>query len=333
MSSFSFDPIILIGLISLIVVIAAVVIIVVIVSKNKSKKNDKGHDYYSQSRTVNESLGAKIRKVFAGRQIDEDAIEELEEILLKADIGPRITFELIEKLRSKPPKNTEEAISMLKEEIGGLLIDDIFKLEKGDLNIVLVLGVNGVGKTTSIAKLANYYLKKDFKVLLAAGDTFRAAATEQLSMWASRLDIPVIKQGQNADPSSVVFDAVDSARAKNVDLLLVDTAGRLHNKKNLIEELKKIERVIQKKGEAVKKNMLVVDATTGQNAFAQADSFNAAVGLDGIIITKYDSQAKGGMVINIQKTLGIPFYFVGTGEKLEDINEFNKHEFIENIFS
>jgi fused signal recognition particle receptor len=177
------------------------------------------------------------------------------------------------------------------------------------------------------------YLSKGFKVLLAAGDTFRAAAIEQLTKWANRLDIPVIKQQHNADPSSVVFDAVDSAKAKGVDVLIVDTAGRLHTKINLMEELKKIERVIQKKGVSNKMNLLVIDATTGQNAFQQADSFNKAVGVDGIMLAKYDSQSKGGIVINIQKNLGLPFYFIGTGEKVENLSEFKKDEFIENIFA
>ena len=181
--------------------------------------------------------------------------------------------------------------------------------------------------------MANLYLKKGYRVLLAAGDTFRAAAIEQLTKWANRLDIPIIKQQQNSDPSSVVFDAIDSAKAKNVDILIIDTAGRLHTKTNLMEEIKKIDRIIQKKGVINKKNILIIDSTTGQNAFQQALSFKEAIGIDGIVITKYDSQAKGGIVLNIQKNLNIPFYYIGTGEKLDNIKEFKKDEFIENIFA
>ena len=271
--------------------------------------------------------------MFGGKAISEKELEELEEVLLKADIGPKISIELIEKIREKSPKNIDDAINILKSEIDSIVRDGNFEIKKGQLNILLVLGVNGVGKTTSIAKLANYHLEKGCKVLLAAGDTFRAAAVEQITKWANRLDVPVIKQQEGSDPASVVYDAIDSARAKGVDLLIVDTAGRLHNKANLMEELKKIERVINNKENIIKKNLLVIDATTGQNGYQQAESFNKAVGVDGILIAKYDSQSKSGVVINIQKNLNIPFYFIGNGEKIENLTEFRKNEFIENIFS
>jgi fused signal recognition particle receptor len=297
------------------------------------KKENKKEDFYSQSKNAKENLGQKLRKIFGGKTLNESNLNEIEEILISADIGPAISYELIEKIKNKNIDNIENAIAFLKEELKKYLVDNKINIIKGKLNILLILGVNGVGKTTSIAKIANYYLTKDYKVLLAAGDTFRAAATEQLTKWAQILDIPVIKQGEGADPASVVYDAIDSAKAKSVDLLIIDTAGRLHTKVNLMEELKKIEKIIKSKGDYNKLNLLVIDGTTGQNAFHQAESFNKAVGLDGIIITKYDAQSKGGIIFTIQKKLGIPFYFIGTGEKIENIEEFNQNEFIAKIFS
>lgn len=307
--------------------------VVIILLKIKAKRKTKGLDYYSISRTKEESLGHKLRSLFAGKIISDKTLEELEDVLIKADIGPRISNDLISKLINNKPKDIEEAIKFLKEYIKEYIIEEKFTINKGKLNILLILGVNGAGKTTSIAKLANYYLKKGNKVLLAAGDTFRAAAIEQLSNWANKLNIPIIKQQDNSDPASVVYDAVDAAKARGIDILIVDTAGRLHTKVNLMEELKKIESVISKKENIVKRNILVIDATTGQNAYQQAESFNSAIGIDGIFIAKYDSQSKGGIIINIQKNLNIPFYFIGKGEKLDDLLEFSKEEYIENIFS
>ncbi|MBQ1999176.1 MAG: signal recognition particle-docking protein FtsY, partial [Spirochaetales bacterium] len=209
---------------------------------------------------------------------------------------------------------------------------ETLELKEGCLNILLVLGVNGVGKTTSIAKVANYFLNQGKKVMLAAGDTFRAAATEQLTKWAAEMNIPIVKQGEGADPASVVFDAVDSAQAKKIDLLIVDTAGRLHNKKNLMEELKKIYRIIENKGGCERRNMLVIDSTTGQNAYSQAEAFKEAVGVNLVMLTKYDAMSKGGIVFQISHRLGLPFSFVGTGEKRENIAPFNTKDFIAQIF-
>ncbi|MCK4796529.1 MAG: signal recognition particle-docking protein FtsY [Spirochaetes bacterium] len=323
---------IIIPIVVFIIVLAILGLIIFIIRSSKANKNLK-QDFYSKSRATREGLGHKLRALFVGRSIDEKTLEELEEVLIKADIGPRTTNELIEKLRKQTPKNIEDAILILKDELKNILIDGQILFKKGDLNVFLILGVNGVGKTTSIAKLANWYLKKGFKVLLAAGDTFRAAAVEQLSRWANKLNIPIIKQKEKTDPSGIAYDAIDSARARGVDLLLIDTAGRLHNKIDLMEELKKIGRVIEKKGNINKKNILIIDATTGQNAYQQAFSFNSAIGIDGVIIAKCDAQSKGGIIINIQKNLDIPFYFIGTGEKLENLKEFKKDEFVENIFS
>lgn len=304
---------------------------------NKNKKEEKKEEIKQEQKPQKVSLGQKLRQMFGGRSLSDEDLDSLEETLIAADIGPAISFDLIGKLRRKNVKTIEDGIEMLKEEMDGLFIDKYAPIERGKLNIVLVLGVNGVGKTTSIAKLANYYLRRRFKVMLAAGDTFRAAATEQLTRWANRLDVPIIKQGEGADPASVVFDAMDSAIAKGVDLLLIDTAGRLHTKANLMEELKKIERIIEGKRtkdiDFIKMNLLVIDGTTGQNAYQQAEAFNELIGVDGIVITKYDAQSKGGIVFTIEKKLGIPFYFIGTGEQLEDLSQFKRDEFIENIFN
>jgi len=307
---------------------AAVIILFIIFKKNKSRKKD----FYSASLKSEDSLGRKLRKLFGGKVLSQNEYAELEEVLIKADMGPKISSALIEKLSKKNPKDIEGAINILKEEISCFIKEEKLDIKKGELNVLLILGVNGVGKTTSIAKLGSYFLKNGLKVFFAAGDTFRAAAIEQLSHWAERLKVTIVKQKENSDPSGVVFDAVDSAKAKGADILLIDTAGRFHNKQNLIEELKKIERIIEKKGVA-KKNILVLDATTGQNAFLQAESFNQAIGIDGIIVTKYDSLSKAGIVLNIEKNLNIPFYYVGYGEKIENIKEFSKNEFIENIFN
>jgi fused signal recognition particle receptor len=296
------------------------------------KENKKEKDFNTGSKFLKENLGQKLRKLFGGKTLDIGSLNQIEEMLISADIGPALSYDIIEKLKSKNIGNIEDAIGFLKTELKSMVISDLIDIKKGRLNILLVLGVNGVGKTTSIAKIANHYLSKEFKVLLAAGDTFRAAATEQLTKWAQRLDIPVIKQGEGADPASVVYDAIDSAKAKEVDLLIIDTAGRLHTKINLMEELKKIEKIIRSKGES-KLNLLVIDGTTGQNAFHQAESFKNTVGVDGIILTKYDAQSKGGIIFTINKKLGIPFYFIGTGEKIENLEEFDKDDFIEKIFS
>jgi fused signal recognition particle receptor len=299
--------------------------------KNKYNKEEK--DFSSESKFLKENLGQKLRKLFGGKVLDLQSLNQIEEMLIGADIGPAISYDIIEKLKNKNIGDIESAISFLKDELKSMLKTGNTNIEKGRLNIMLVLGVNGVGKTTSIAKIANFFLSKGYKILLAAGDTFRAAATEQITKWAQRLDVPVIKQGEGADPASVVFDAMDSAKAKGVDLLIIDTAGRLHTKVNLMEELKKIEKIIRSKGDYNKMNMLVIDGTTGQNAFQQAESFKNTVGVDGIILTKYDAGSKGGIVFTINKKLGIPFYFLGTGEKLENLEEFNKDDFVEKIFS
>lgn len=319
--------------IALFIFLFLILLFLFLMFKKNLKKAKNKKDYYSLARDYNESLGRKIKSLFIKGVIDEENINSLEEVLLKADIGPKITIELIEKIKELKIRDIDEAIQTLKRLIEVYLKETNVSLVENKLNVFLILGVNGVGKTTSIAKIANFYLKQGKKVLLAAADTFRAAAIEQLTKWAIKLDIPIIKQKQFSDPAGVVFDAIDSAKARQVDLLLIDTAGRLHTKSNLIDELKKIERVIEKKENILKKNLLVLDATTGQNAFSQVSAFNEAIGIDGLIITKLDSMAKAGIVINIQKTFFVPIYFIGTGEKLDDLYVFEKKKFIDNIFS
>jgi fused signal recognition particle receptor len=314
------------------VVLAGITVAIVLVVARSSGSSRQG-DYYSQSKSAGESLGSRIRALLGGKTISPELLDSLEESLIAADIGPRISYELIEGLKAKGITSSNDAIGWLKGALAEMVQDAELPLDQGALNVVLVLGVNGVGKTTTIAKIARRLLDSGNTVLLGAADTFRAAAIEQLTKWANRLDIPVIKQHHGADPASVVFDAVDSARAKKVDVLLVDTAGRLHNKKDLMGELQKIDQVLQRKGDLVRKNLLVIDATTGQNGLQQAKTFNEMVGVDGIVLTKYDSEAKGGIIITIQKELGIPFYFIGDGEQLENLSPFRSSDFIEKIFS
>jgi len=326
--------VVILAILAVLAGIAGIVILIVVSSRrNRLKSGDNGKtDYYQQSKKSIESLGAKLRRMLSGKTINSHLLDQIEESLISADIGPRISYDLIEGLKKRGSAGADTAVQYIKDELSTMVGDTSFSIKRGELNVILVLGVNGVGKTTTIAKLAHRLLGEGNTVLLAAADTFRAAATEQLTKWATRLSIPVIKQQHGADPASIVFDAIDSARAKGVDVLIVDTAGRLHNKKDLMGELQKIEQIINRKGDMVRKNLLIIDATTGQNGLQQAKSFNEFVGVDGIILTKYDSRSKGGIVITIQKELNIPFYFIGHGEQLEDMTQFRSKDFIEKIF-
>lgn len=319
-------------LICIVLVVAVVVFAVILFVRIKKGKGGGKKDFYQAAVYQKETLGMKLRSFFAGKTLSVQQYAELEETLISCDIGPGISRDAVENLRKKNPSDTEKAIEFLKDYLEPLVKQETLELKEGCLNILLVLGVNGVGKTTSIAKVANYFLNQGKKVMLAAGDTFRAAATEQLTKWAAEMNIPIVKQGEGADPASVVFDAVDSAQAKKIDLLIVDTAGRLHNKKNLMEELKKIYRIIENKGGCERRNMLVIDSTTGQNAYSQAEAFKEAVGVNLVMLTKYDAMSKGGIVFQISHRLGLPFSFVGTGEKRENIAPFNTKDFIAQIF-
>uniref|UniRef100_A0A7C5V263 Signal recognition particle receptor FtsY n=1 Tax=Caldicellulosiruptor owensensis TaxID=55205 RepID=A0A7C5V263_9FIRM len=270
------------------------------------------------------------------KQVDDELFEELEEILVLSDVGVKTSQKIIENLKERVKKekisDSQVIKEILKEEMLNI-IDLENKLNEEYPLIILMVGVNGVGKTTSIGKIANLLKSNGKKVLIAAADTFRAAAAEQLEIWAKRVGCDIIKHVEGADPAAVVFDGIQAMRARKADVLIVDTAGRLHTKKNLIEELKKIDRVInQQMPEASKETLLVIDATTGQNALNQAKEFNQAVNISGIVLTKLDGTAKGGIVISICDELKIPVKFVGVGEKIDDLQYFNAKEFVDALF-
>lgn len=280
-----------------------------------------------------------IDSVFSGfSNIDDEFYEELEEILIMGDIGVKATNEILERLKVQVKQQHIKQPSECKQ----LLIDSIKEqMQVGETayefenrqSIVLVIGVNGVGKTTSVGKLAGKLKDKNRKVLLAAADTFRAAAVEQLEEWAHRAGVDIISGAENADPASVVFDAVSAAKARKADVLLCDTAGRLHNKKNLMEELKKINRIIDKEfPDAHRENLVVLDGTTGQNALSQAREFGEVADLTGIILTKMDGTAKGGIAVAIQSELKVPVKYIGVGETIEDLQKFDSEEFVNALF-
>ncbi len=270
-------------------------------------------------------------------KVDEELFEELEELLIEADIGVDTTEELLDNLREqvkedriKEPEDVKKCLyEMLREMLGerqGLCLDT-------KPSVILVIGVNGVGKTTSIGKIAAELKHEKKKVVVAAADTFRAAAAEQLQVWCDRAGVDLIRQGDGADPAAVVFDAINAAKSRKADVLIIDTAGRLHNKKNLMDELAKINRVIARElPDASRENLLAVDATTGQNGIAQAKEFCEAAALTGLILTKLDGTAKGGVVLTIKKTLGIPVKFIGVGEGIDDMRAFDPDEFAEALF-
>ena len=286
-----------------------------------------------------EALSGTLGSVFSGfSEIDDDFYDELEESLILADLGVdtavKATDLLRKRIREQHLKTTEEAKSALKE-----ILVEMLNVGSTELNlsttpsVILVIGVNGVGKTTSIGKLAGQMKSQGKKVILAAADTFRAAATEQLIEWAGRADVDIIHAQEGSDPASVVFDAVNAAKSRRADVLIVDTAGRLHNKKNLMEELKKINRVIEREYPGVYKETLVVlDANTGQNALVQAKLFMEAAPISGIVLTKMDGTAKGGIAVAIQSELGIPVKYIGVGERMDDLQKFNSDQYVRALF-
>lgn len=285
-----------------------------------------------------DALFGKVKDLFINmREVDEDLFDELEEILITADVGVGATEEILEKLRYavKSQKITESEI--VYEELKKIIAEMIGESGTLDLStplsVILVIGVNGVGKTTSIAKIANNLKADGKKVVLAAADTFRAAAIDQLQIWADRIGVDIIKHTEGSDPAAVVFDAVNAAKAKKADVLIVDTAGRLHNKKNLMDELAKINRVISREApDSARETLLVLDATTGQNAVIQAKEFKNAAEITGLILTKLDGTAKGGIVISIKKELGIPVKYIGVGEKADDMQPFVADDFVRALF-
>lgn len=281
---------------------------------------------------INEALNLAVT-------IDDDLYEELEEILIISDIGMDTTVEIIDRLKVKIRKEKINDPQMvkpaLKEVITEMLLEGTEEEDNSNnkKEVLLVIGVNGVGKTTSIGKLAAKNKEEGKKVLLAAADTFRAAAIDQLEVWSDRAGVDIVKQSEGSDPAAVVFDAVQAAKARNVDLLICDTAGRLHNKKNLMNELSKINRIIDREyGEAKKQTLLVLDGTTGQNAVIQAKQFMEACPIDGIILTKLDGTAKGGVVISIKQSLNIPVKYIGVGEGIDDLQKFDAKSFAEALF-
>lgn len=281
---------------------------------------------------------SRLKSIFSGHSaIDEDFYEELEETLIMGDMGITATEEVMEELRrqvkERHVKETEDCRELLKESIKEQMQvpEDAYDFENQQ-SVIMVIGVNGVGKTTAVGKLAAIYKKQGKRVLIAAADTFRAAAGEQLDEWAKRAGVEIISGAQGADPSSVIFDAVSAAKARNVDILLCDTAGRLHNKKNLMEELKKMNRIIDREfPDAHRENLVVLDGTTGQNALVQAREFGETADLTGIILTKMDGTAKGGIAVAIHAELDIPVKYIGVGEKLEDLRKFDVQEYVDGL--
>ena len=283
-----------------------------------------------------DNLSGKIGGVFSVfSKVDEDLMEELEETLILCDVGAPTTIEIMDRLREiiKEEKITDTAL--VQEKLREILTEQLtWELpEETFPKVILVVGVNGVGKTTSIGKIANYYKQNGKEVLLAAAATFRAAAAEQLTIWSERAGVPIVKYSEGSDPAAVVYDALDSAKHRGSDVIIVDTAGRLHNKKNLMNELAKISRVVDKEyPEAARETLIVLDATTGQNAITQAKEFSGAAKLDGIILTKLDGTAKGGVVLAIRKELGLPVRFIGVGEGMDDLQPFEAEEFAAALF-
>ncbi|MFY2737753.1 signal recognition particle-docking protein FtsY [Pseudocitrobacter faecalis] len=287
-----------------------------------------------------ENLGSGFISLFRGKKIDDDLFEELEEQLLIADVGVETTRKIISSLTEsasrKQLRDAEALYGLLKDEMGDILakVDEPLNIEGKTPFVILMVGVNGVGKTTTIGKLARQFEQQGKSVMLAAGDTFRAAAVEQLQVWGQRNNIPVVAQHTGADSASVIFDAIQAAKARNIDVLIADTAGRLQNKSHLMEELKKIVRVMKKLDvEAPHEVMLTIDASTGQNAISQAKLFHEAVGLTGITLTKLDGTAKGGVIFSVADQFGIPIRYIGVGERIEDLRPFKAGDFIEALFA
>ncbi len=317
-------------------------------SKNKAKPEEVTPEALQTQQVLGKTRTgflSKLGRLFTGkRQIDAAFLDELEEVLLTSDVGVETTVQIIENLEKRVSKEAylsqDELHELLADEIAKLM-PDIESPVASDLSlsgsskpyVVLVVGVNGVGKTTTIGKLAHHYAQLGKKVVLGAGDTFRAAAVEQLTIWQNRAGVSIVSHGMNTDPASVAFDAVKKAVEENADVVIIDTAGRLHNKVGLMNELSKIRRVIEKfKPDAPQEVLLVIDATTGQNAFEQAKQFSAATQVNTLAVTKLDGTAKGGVLIGVSHAYNLPVKYIGLGEKAEDLKLFNKYDFIKSIF-
>ena len=305
-------------------------------SKEKKESLDKG------LKKSNESFFNKISKVVIGKsKVDDQVLDNLEEILISSDVGVKTTLKIIDQIEERVAKdkflNSSELDLILKEEIIKIICDsednNTFSFDTNKPHVILVVGVNGVGKTTSIGKMANYYKSIGLKVMVGAADTFRAAAIGQLQVWTDRVGVELVKQDMGSDPASVAFDTLESAINKNIDVVLIDTAGRLHNKANLMNELSKIKRVLQKKNiNAPHEVLLVIDGSTGQNAFEQAKQFTNVTEITSLAVTKLDGTAKGGVVLGISDQFNIPIKFIGIGEGVEDLQLFDKKEFVDSFF-
>ena len=308
-------------------------------SKEKKEKLDQGLE------KSKESMFGKLSRAIAGKdKVDDDVLDQLEEVLVTSDVGVQTTIKIIERIEERVARDkylgTGELNRILREEIAGLLAET-GKEDQVDFGIpedkkpfvIMVVGVNGVGKTTTIGKLAAQFKKKGLKVMLGAADTFRAAAVDQLKIWSERTDVPIVSQGMGADPASVAFETLQTATAQDADVVLIDTAGRLHNKINLMNELAKIKRVMQKQiSDAPHEVLLVLDASTGQNAIEQAKQFTAATDVTALALTKLDGTAKGGVVIGVSDQFQIPVKYIGVGEGIDDLQVFNKEEFVDSFF-
>lgn len=308
-------------------------------SKEKKETLDKGLE------KTKDSMFSKLSRIVMGKsKVDEEVLDELESVLISSDVGVDTTLKIIDKIEERVEKdkyvNTSELNSILKDEIEKLLtendtvdIQDFTIPQDKKPYVIMVVGVNGVGKTTTIGKLAHQFKKQGLKIYLGAADTFRAAAVEQLVEWGKRVDVPVIKQSMGSDPASVAFDTLNSAKANGADVVIIDTAGRLHNKVGLMNELSKIKNVMKKVvDDAPHEVLLVLDGSTGQNAFEQAKQFTSATNVNALAITKLDGTAKGGVVIGISDQFKIPVKYVGLGEGIEDLQVFRKKEFVESLF-
>ena len=308
-----------------------------IFKKEEKESLDKGLEKSSQG------FFDKISRAVVGKsKVDDEVLDELEDILIASDVGVNTTVKIIERIEARVERdkyvNTAELDKILREEISGLLLENPHSQSKNidetkKPYVIMVVGVNGVGKTTTIGKLAHQFKSQGLNVVLGAADTFRAAAVDQLVIWSERVGVPIVKQNMGSDPASVAFDTVQSAVAQNSDVVIIDTAGRLHNKINLMNELSKIKRVMQKvMPEAPHEVLLVLDGSTGQNAFEQAKQFTAATEVSALAVTKLDGTAKGGVVIGISDQFQIPVKYIGVGEKMEDLQLFNGEEFVDSFF-
>ena len=308
-----------------------------IFKKEEKESLDKGLEKSSQG------FFDKISRAVVGKsKVDDEVLDDLEDVLIASDVGVNTTVKIIERIEARVERdkyvNTAELDNILREEISGLLLENPHSQSKNidetkKPYVIMVVGVNGVGKTTTIGKLAHQFKSKGLNVVLGAADTFRAAAVDQLVIWSERVGVPIVKQNMGSDPASVAFDTVQSAVAQNADVVIIDTAGRLHNKINLMNELSKIKRVMQKVlPEAPHEVLLVLDGSTGQNAFEQAKQFTAATEVTALAVTKLDGTAKGGVVIGISDQFQIPVKYIGVGEKMEDLQLFNGEEFVDSFF-